>query len=376
MGAIGGTEAGRAGAGGEGGSDECAGVTVELPWADPDTTFLEISFEIVALPNAVAVFARQMVSPILTVALVYALDGTLISSGGFEPETLIGRASDDLFLFVSHAPDGSIAAYHRDDHFETVASSGLIAGTTTERLRAAAYLGDDPVAITSERIVNLTTGASRAWSADLDQDAVDILTNGTIYGAGGTADQLLVAAGRQSTGQGLLLLRIDSSLNVASSRVEDYSGSNVPAATISAALAGDELVLFDGNPLRLSRIDGEPSVEAIGLHEELPTFYRTFSRVSAAPFRGGLVGFWYTSYPSPDNAQGSYVHSVYGCDLDLAEPAACTNRFLIDPTGHTGFTVAGQPLAAAQVAGDLYAVAYTDVNARAWLRIVDLGCEP
>ena len=140
------------------------------------------------------------------------------------------------------------------------------------------------------------------------------------------------------------------------------------------------LLLFDANPVRMTQIGFDLSRTVIGENQQLRTFYRTAPRIAAVPLAGRAAGsrpiaFWLTVFPATDNSQGFTTHQLYGCELDLAAPAACATAAPIAATGLGGYGIAEEPVAAAAIpASDAFAIAHTDVDGRSWLRVADLGC--
>jgi hypothetical protein len=184
--------------------------------------------------------------------------------------------------------------------------------------------------------------------------------------------EILVAGG---SGQAVGLMVLDTAGNVIRSGVDAQAlGTLAPEATTAMAFGGG-LLMFDDNPPRLTQIGFDLSRTELGHHTQLEVFYRTAPRVAPIVLMGRPVGFWLTVFPGIDNSQGSTQHRVFGCALDVTDPAGCAAAYPIAETGLDGYEIAQDPIAAAALPGQgNFAVAHTDANHQTWLRIGDTLC--
>jgi hypothetical protein len=260
--------------------------------------------------------------------------------------------------------------------FDPALTSGgpplAVPGTASEHLLAALRLSDRTWALTDERLVDLASGASFTWAAVLGADPADGFKNGRIYGTATRGDQLLIAWGAQDV---LRLAVVDAAGHLVAQATDEHFLRYLGTATTTAIPYGDGLLMFDGNPVRVSRIGFDLKVEALGMNQQLRVFYRTVARVAAVSSRDRPVGFWLTVYPGTDDKQGSYSHQLYGCALDPATPETCARTFPVASPAFLGYGVADEPVAATALASnDGFAVVHTDAAGRSWLRIGDFTC--
>ena len=226
--------------------------------------------------------------------------------------------------------------------------------------------------ITDEHFVNVGTGRSVAWSTALGAGDGAPFQSGRLYGMAAQADRVLIAWG---AGEVLRLAVLDTAGALVAIAQDDKFLAYLGAETATAIPWDTGLLMFDGNPVRLTQIGFDLSRTVIGENQQLRTFYRTAPRVAAVPLGGRPIAFWLTVFPATDNSQGFTTHQLYGCELDLAAPLACATAAPIAATGLGGYGIAEEPVAAAAMpAGDAFAIAHTDVDGRTWLRVADLAC--
>ena len=228
------------------------------------------------------------------------------------------------------------------------------------------------IVITDEHFVNLGSGRSVAWSTALGAGDSAPFQSGRLYGIAAQADRVLIAWG---AGEVLRLAVLDTAGALVAIAQDDRFLAYLGAETATAIPWDTGLLLFDGNPVRLTQIGFDLSRTVIGENQQLRTFYRTAPRIAAVPLAGRPIAFWLTVFPATDNSQGFTTHQLYGCELDLAAPAACATAAPIAATGLGGYGIAEEPVAAAALpASDAFAIAHTEVDGRTWLRVADLAC--
>jgi len=260
--------------------------------------------------------------------------------------------------------------------FDAALTSGstalAVSATATEHILAAIDLAKTTIVVTDERFINLATGTSATWSAALGAAEAQTIKAGRVYGMAAQADKVLLAWGADMT---LGLVVMDASGHVLAHVLDDKYLGYLAAQTTSAMPTADGLLLFDGNPVRMTQIDFALSRTELARNMQLLTFYRTVPRVAGVTLGGRPVGFWLSVFPSSDNSQDRTLHQLYGCALDLAAPAACAGTSLIATTDLGGYELEAQPVAAAALpGGDAVAIVHTDAGDRTWLRIADLRC--
>jgi hypothetical protein len=352
----------------------CVSAAFPLPWTRSAATIGHL--DVVTTPGAIAVANRQ--GKQLDVR-TYTRDGAIIGGFQFAADAQFLPYREGRFLLVARGVTGSFNATAIDP--DLVAGTRLYgaASSATEHMLGTITLETTTVVITDEHFVNLGTGRSFAWSTVFGAGDGAPFQSSRIYGMAAQADRVLIAWGAADI---LRLAVLDTAGTLVASLQDDnfLALSYLGAETATAIPWDTGLLLFDGNPVRLTQIGFDLSRTVIGENQQLRTFYRTAPRIAAVPLAGRPIGarpiaFWLTVFPATDNSQGFTTHQLYGCALDLAAPAGCATTALIAATGLGGYEIAQEPVAAAALpASDSFAIAHTDVDGRAWLRVADLAC--
>lgn len=344
----------------------CVSAAILLPWTQTSGATMRLS--VTASSDAIAVMNRT--GNALDVR-TFGPDGTAVGSFQFESDAQFVGSHDDRFLLVARGTTG--------DFVVTALGRTLTGGnrlytasaTATEHILGTIVLPTDVVAVTDENFVSFAAGRGLPWSGILGAADKDAFKTGRLYGLATQSSNVLVAWGTSTA----LRLAVLSSGGMLAARVDDgsffgYLGSQ----TASAIPYGSGLLLFDSNPVRLTQIGFDLSHQTLGANTQLRTFYRTTAQVAAITFPERTVAFWLTVFPATDASQGLTTHQLYGCALDPANPATCDSTSLIAATGLGGYGIAGDPVAAAALPDDRFAIAHTDVYGQSWLRIADLSC--
>ena len=347
----------------------CVSAAFSLPWTRSASTIGRL--DVVTTAGAIAVANRQ--GRQLDVR-TYTRDGAIVGGFQFAADAQFLPYREGRFLLIARGVTGSFSATAIDP--DLVAGTRLYGAATsaTEHMLGAIALETTTIVITDEHFVNLGTGRSVAWSTVLGAGDSAPFQSGRIYGMAAQADRVLIAWGsRRSAPPGRAGHRGRAGC--------DPPGRQLPrplylgAETATAIPWDTGLLLFDGNPVRLTQIGFDLSRTVIGENQQLRTFYRTAPRIAAVPLAGRPIAFWLTVFPATDNSQGFTTHQLYGCELDLAAPAACATAAPIAATGLGGYGIAEEPVAAAAIpASDTFAIAHTDGDGRTWLRVADLAC--
>jgi predicted small lipoprotein YifL len=351
---------------------ECVTAAVQLPWAAHDTASgTAVVLDVVAGTDAIAVLHRQDTG--LDVR-TYGLDGTFKASGSFSGDTQVLAAPGGGFAAIARTDDGKDLV---EVTFDATLKMGMpdlaVSAAATERSLAAVSVGTTPILVTDERFINLATGQSASWAAALGLPEADLFKGGRIYGMSAQGGKILLAWGAEST---LGLVVLDTSGHVLAHVLDDEYLGYLGAETTSAMSVPEGVLLFDGNPVRTTKIDFALARDELARNLQLRTFYRTVAKVAGVMLNGRPVGFWLTVFPASDNSQGNTPHQLYGCALDLAAAQSCAGTSLVASTELGGYGIAGEPLAATALPGGAaVAVVHDDAAERTWLRIADLRCE-
>ena len=194
----------------------------------------------------------------------------------------------------------------------------MVGSTATERVRAVVAGPLGIVLLTTERFVNTTTKVAVPWTTTLGPDAA-AFASGRVYGAVAQGNQILVAGGM---GSSLGLMVLDTDGNLVRSGVDAQALDNLAGDTITTLPFGGGLLMFDGNPPRLTQIGFDLSRIELGHNTQMRTFYRSAPRVAPIVLMGGQpVGVWLTVFPGTDDSQGNTSHQLYACALDVDDPA-------------------------------------------------------
>lgn len=346
----------------------CVTASVQLPWTISSSTLLRL--DVAATADAVAVINRQTKQ---TDVRTYARDGRVISGFQFGADAQFLPYSDARFLLVTRGTTGEfVATAIAPDLRDSTRLFTSAANATEHVLGAIALSTMSIVVITDEHFVNIATGTIVPWSTVLGAADRDAFKLSRIFGMAAQSDRVMLAWGTNSALR-LAVVGADGDLITRNDDSAFFSAQGSDSAT--AAPIGNGLLMFDGNPVRLTQIAFDLSRTALGQNMELRTFYRQTPKVAAISLLGRPIAFWLTVFPVADNSQGVTTHQLYGCELDVASPAACLGVAPIAATGLGGYGIAQQPVAAAAVSGDgTFAVAHTDGDGASWLRIANLGC--
>jgi len=349
------------------GESPCVTAAVAVPSAGSPTPPLHL--DVVTTADAVAVMSRR--GDGLDVR-TFAYDGSAIGSFRFQADAQVLPYPGDRFLLVARGTTGDFVATLLDATLRGGIRVFTAGAAATEHMQGAVILGMTPILLTDERFISFGNAAAVPWSTMLGAASASAFKSSRIFGLGAQPDRLLIAWG----GQGTLRLSAVSPSGTLVAHAEDASFLDVSRPDTASAIPYDTgLLLFDGNPVRVTQIGPDLSRKVLGQNTQLRTFYRTAPQVAAASVRGRLTAFWLTVFPVADNSQGATTHQLYGCELDLADPATCLSTSPIAETMLPGTGIAAQPVAAAALPdGSAVAIAHTDAQGTTWLRIANLAC--
>ena len=350
----------------------CVSAAILLPWTRSASNIGRL--DVVTTPGVIAVANRQ--GRQLDVR-TYTRDGAVVGGFQFAADAQFLPYRDGRFLLVARGVTGAFTATAIDPDLVDGTRVYGAATSATEHMLGAIALETTAIVITDEHFVNLASGRSVAWSTALGAGDGVPFQSGRLYGIAAQADRVLIAWG---AGEVLRLAVLDTAGGLVAMAQDDTFLPYLGTETATAIPWDTGLLLFDGNPVRLTQIGFDLSRTVIGENQQLRTFYRTAPRIAAVPLAGRPIGsrpvaFWLTVFPATDNSQGFTTHQLYGCEIDLAAPAACATAAPIAITGLGGYGIAEEPVAAAALpASDSFAIAHTDVDGRTWLRVADLAC--
>lgn len=355
-------------------ASSCVMESVQLPWTTSSSS-APLRLDVAATANAVAVINRDAKQ---TDVRTYLRDGTVISGFQFGADAQFLSYSETAFLLVARGTTGDFVA--------TAIAPDLVDGTrlftasanATEHMLGAIVLSTTAiVVITDEHFVNVASGTIVPWSTVLGVTERDAFKTGRILGMAARPDRVMVAWGAGTTlrlavirADGVLLTRNDDSAFFGS------QGSDTTTAfPFSDAPLGDGLLMFDGNPIRVTHFGFDLLRTTVGQNTQLRTFYRATPRVALISVLGNPVAFWLTVFPATENSQGITTHQLYGCVLHPDTPAACVDAVPIAATGLDGYSIPTQPVAAVALQGTATcAVAHTDATGASWLRFANFNC--
>ena len=347
----------------------CVMASVQLPWTTTSSSD-PLRLDVAAIANAVAVINRQAKQ---TDIRTYARDGTVVSGFQFGADAQFLPYDETDFLLVARGTTGDFVATAIAPDLHNSTRLFTASANATEHLLGAIILSPTAiVVITDEHFVNIASGTIVPWSTVLGAADRDAFKTGHIFGMASRPDRVMVAWGAGSTlrlavirADGVLLTRNDDSAFFS------FQGSD----TTTAFPFGDGLLMFDGNPIRVTQFGFDLLRTTVGQNTQLRTFSRTTPRVALISVLGNPVAFWLTVFPATDNSQGITTHQLYGCVLDPAAPATCLDTAPIVATGLGGYSIPTQPVAAAALPGDATcAVAHTDATGSSWLRFANFNC--
>jgi hypothetical protein len=345
----------------------CVTAAVALPWTTTASSPLRL--DVAATASAVAVINRQAKQ---TDVRTYRRDGTVIAGFQFGVDAQFLAYDDSRFLLVARGTTGDFVATSIDpDLYGGTRLFTATANATEHMLRAVALSSAAVVLITDEHFVNVATGVIVPWSTILGAADRDTFKVGRIFGAAAEEDRVVLAWG---AGSALRLAVVDAAGNLLT-RADDSAFFSVQGSDTATAVPFETgLLMFDGNPVRLTQIGFDLSRTAVGQNTQLRAYYRITPRVAAIGLQGRPIGLWLTVFPATDNSQDVTTHQLYACELDLAAPASCLSTALVAATGIGGYAIAQQPVAAAAFPDGAFAVAHTDAGGASWLRLANLGC--
>jgi len=354
-----------------GGSDAaesaCVTAAVQLPWTSTAAAALQL--DVATTATAVAVINRQAKQ---TDVRTYTRAGGVISGFQFGADSQFLPYSDTRFLLVARGTTGDFVATAIDPDLHTSTRLFTATANATEHMLGAIALSSTAIVlVTDEHFVNVATGTIVPWSTVLGAADGGAFTSSRIFGMAAQPDRVLLAWGVGTT---LRLAVIDAAGSLLTRADDSAFFGSFSTGAATAAPFGDGLLMFDGNPVRITQIGFDLARVAIGQNTQLRTFYRAAPRVAAIALQGRPVAFWLTVFPATDNSQGSTIHQLYGCELDLAAPAGCLGTAPIAATGLDGYAVPQQPVAAAAFPDGTFAIANTDAAGASWLRLANLGC--
>jgi len=346
----------------------CVTAAVQLPWP-ASTSSPPLRLDVAATASTVAVINRQAKQ---TDVRTYQRGGAVIAGFQFGVDAQFLSYDDRRYLLVARGTTGDFVATAIDpDLYGGTRLFTATANATEHMLRAVVLSSAAIVVITDEHFVNVTTGVIVPWSTVLGAADRDTFEVGRIFGAAAQSDRVLLAWG---SGSALRLAVVDAAGNLLT-RADDSAFFAVQGSDTTTAMPFEAgLLMFDGNPVRLTQIGFDLSRTPVGQNTQLRTYYRLTPRVAAIGLQGRPIGLWLTVFPATDNSQDVTTHQLYACELNLAAPASCKSTALIAETGLGGYALAQQPVAAAAFPDGAFAVAHTDAGGESWLRIANLGC--
>ena len=349
------------------GESACVTAVVQLPWTT--TASAPLRLEVAATSSTVAVINRQAKQ---TDVRTYRRDGTVIAGFQFGVDAQFLSYDDSRFLLVARGTTGDFVATAIDpDLYGGTRLFTATANATEHMLRTIVLSSTAVVVITDEHFVNVATGDIAPWSTILGAADRDTFKVGRIFGAAAQPDRVMLAWG---AGGALRLAVVDASGNLLT-RADDSAFFSVQGSDTTTAVPFETgLLMFDGNPVRVTQFGFDLSRNPVGQNTQLRAFSRTTPKVAAIALQGRPIGLWLTVFPAADNSQAVTTHQLYACELDLAAPASCLGTALIAATGLGGYAIAQQPVAAAAFPDGAFAVAHTDAGGESWLRIANLGC--
>ena len=246
----------------------------------------------------------------------YTRDGAVIGGFQFAADAQFLPYREGRFLLVARGVTGAFVATAIDPDLVDGTRLYSAASSATEHMLGAIALETTAIVITDEHFVNLGTGRSVAWSTVFGAGDSVGFQSGRLYGIATQADRVLIAWG---AGEVLRLAVLDTAGALVAIATDDKFLAYPPGSETATAIPWDTgLLLFDGNPVRLTQIGFDLSRTVIGENQQLRTFYRTAPRIAAVPLAGRPVAFWLTVFPATDNSQGFTTHQLYGCELDVA----------------------------------------------------------
>lgn len=345
----------------------CVTTAVQLPWVTSAAAPLRM--EVATTSAVVAVINRQAKQADVR---TYQRGGAVVAGFQFGADAQFLPYSDARFLLVARGTTGDFVATAIDPDLHNGTRLFTATANATEHMLGAIALSSTAIVVISdEHFVNIATGTILPWSTVLGAADGDTFKSGRIFGLAAQSDRVLLAWGAGTT---LRLAVVDAAGNLLTRADDGAFFGPLGSDTAAAAPFSDSLLMFDGNPVRITQLGFDLSRTAIGENTQLLAFSRSAPRVAAIGLQGRPVGFWLTVFPGTDNSQGSTAHQLYGCEMDLAAPASCVGTALIAATGIGGTAVPQQPVAAAAFPDGAFAVAHTDAAGDSWLRVANLGC--
>jgi hypothetical protein len=347
------------------GESACVTAAIPLPWK---VTSTPLRLSVVTTTDAIAVMNR--LDNRLEI-LTFARDGTALGGTRHQVDAQLLPYRDGRFLALSRNSGGDFVATVTGPALTVDGRLATVGATPTEHLLGAILVPTNILLVTEERFVSFASGGTR-WASILGAADQDALKSSRLFGLAAQGDGLMVAWGTMNA----LHLATVSGIGALVARADDASFfGNFGSQTATAFAYDTGLLLFDGNPVRVTQIGSDLSRQPLGKNAQLRTFYRTAPQIAPITLMGRLIAFWLTVFPATDNSQGSTTHQLYGCELALADPSSCVSTSPVAATGLDGYGIAGDPVAAAALPdGSGFAIAHSDVYGQTWLRIGDLRC--
>jgi hypothetical protein len=351
------------------GATGCVRAAILLPWkgAASGSPITLGRLDVVTAGEAIAVANRQEKQ--LDVR-TYLPDGAVVGGFQFGADTQFLPYRDGNFLLVTRTTAGDFAATALQPDLVRGTRLATAVATATEHMLAAVVAGAEVVLITDEHFVNVTTGLTVTWSALLGAD--DRFKSSRVVGIASQTDHVLLA---RAVDGGLRVDRMGPDGANAGALVTPAFFGSAGSGEVNAVPFGSGLLLFDGNPVRLSQIGFDLSHRVLGENTQLRTFSAVRPDVAAvAPAGGRLIAFWLTIFPETDSTNIDASHALYACELDPAAPATCLRTARIANLALDGPDAVDPVAAAVLPTGDAFAVAHTDNGGNTWLTIADLDC--
>jgi hypothetical protein len=345
----------------------CVTAAIPLPWTK--TLSKPLRLAVVASSDAIAVMNRL---PDRLDVRTFGPDGAGIGGFQFQADAQLLPYDDDRFLLLSRSTTGDFMATSIGRTLTGGTRLATATATATEHMLGAVSLATDTLLLTDENFVSFATGHGVPWSSVLGADDEDAFKSTRIFGLAAQDDRVLIAWGGSSDLR-LAVVTAGGAL-AAQGQFPGFFG-DLGSATAIAFPYGSGLLLFSGNPLRMTEFGFDLSRQPLGANTQLRTFQRVTPQVALIDIAEQPVAFWLTVFPGTDASQAAATHQLYGCALDFARLGSCDSTSLIADTGLGGYTIEDEPVAAAAFPdGHAFAIAHSDVFGQSWLRISDLGC--
>jgi hypothetical protein len=345
----------------------CVKTAIPLPWTKTASTRLRLA--VVTSTDAVAVMNR--LDDRLDVR-TFAFDGTALGGFQFQADGQLVAYHDDRFLLVARGTTGDFAATSVGRSLMGGTRVSMATATATEHMLAAIATPTNVFLLTDENFVSFASGGGVPWSGILGASDKDVFKVGRVLGLAAQSDRVLIALGG-SIDLRLATVTAGGALAAQAQVTSFFADLGSQNAVAFPAFGG--MLLFSGNPVRMTELGFDLSRQTLDVNTQLRTFYRVTPQVALIDMAGQPVAFWQTVFPGTDATQGATTHQLYGCTLDFASPGNCGSTSLIADTGLDGYSVPSAPVVAAGLPGGVgFAIAHSDADGQSWLRIADLSC--